>query len=173
MKTASMILGIVGGAMACLTGVTFILLGCAWGSTLWGLMPSDFPADAIFNTLFTTYLVFGILALAAGGVGLTGGLLIKQKEKTAGVLLIIGAALSFSIPLILAAIFAFVKEKAPTPAYGCPLPYPYPPYPPYAPQYPPYPYAPYPPQYPPYPPQQAPSAPASGSGNPAGDEPQA
>ncbi len=171
MKTASMILGIVGGAMACLTGITFILLGYAWDSALWSLMPSGFPVDAIFNTFFTMYLVFGILSLIVGAIGLTGGLLVKKKERAAGILLIIGAALSFSIPLILAAI----KEKAPVPAYGYPPPpYPYPPqYAPYPPQYAPYPpqYAPYPPQYAPHPPQQTPSAPTGGS-DPSGGKPQ-
>ncbi len=165
MKTASMILGIVGGALGCVSGISFILMGCFWGSSgFWDFAAAEgFPAEMFTNLFFTMYLIFGILALIAGGFGLSGGLLIKQKEKTAGILLVIGAALSFSPLLILAAIFAFVKEKAPASAYGCPPPYPYPPYPPYPPQYPP---------YPPYPPQQTPSAPASGSGNPAGGKPQ-
>ena len=165
MRTASMVLGIVGGALAILTGIMFILMGAYFidGSFFFGGFDYYDSLDGFYNsftsTMFTVYLVLGILTIAAGALGLTGGIIVKKKNVTAGILLIIGAVLTFSIPLILAAIFALVKEKEPVPAYGYAPQYPASYYPP---QYAPYPaqYAPYPPQYTPYPPQQ-PTAPAS------------
>lgn len=158
MKTASMVLGIVGGALAILSGIMLILVGAYFidGSLFFGGFDYNDSFDGFYNSftsiMFTVYLVLGILSIVAGALGLTGGIIVKKKNVTAGILLIISAVLTFSIPLILAAIFALVKEKESTPAYG------------YAPQYPasyyPPQYAPYPSQYPSYPPQQ-PTAPAS------------
>lgn len=165
MRTASMILGIVGGAIAILSGIILILFGAyfADGSFFGGFdyyNNLDFFYNNFYAIMFTAYLMFGIIGIAAGGVGLAGGIIVKKKNTVAGVLLIIAAVFTFSIPFILAAIFALVKEKEPAPAYG------YPQYPTY---YPPQ-YAPYPPQYAQYPPQQ-PSAPAPGSA-PSDQKPQ-
>jgi hypothetical protein len=163
MKTASQVLGIVGGALAILSGLTLILVGSFFGSGFFGQfdMPYDFPIELFTTTFSTVWIVIGILYIAGGGLGLAGGITVKNKPSTAGVLLIIGAALTFSVPLILAAIFALVKEKPKAPAYGyAPYPYPpqYPPYPPYA--------TPYPPQNPQYPPQNPTAPSGSASGDP-------
>jgi len=145
MRTASMVLGIVGGAMALLGGIMLILLAGFFGNGFFSQldMPSSFPSATFEAMFFRMYTILGIFALAGGAVGLTGGIIVKRKNIAGGVLCIIGAALTFSIPLILAAIFAFVKEKPKAPQMAYP-----PMYPSYVPPYAP-PYAPYPPQTPP------------------------
>ena len=158
MKTASMVLGIVGGALALFSGLMLILMGSFFGSGFFGQLnlPSDFPVE-IFSTVFVTlWVITGIFYLTGGAAGLAGGIIVKNKNVAGGVLLIVGAVLTFSIPLILAAIFAFVKEKGPIPA---PI---YPPlYPPYTPPYPPQT-----PQASPQGPQVPPNEPASAENRP-------
>ncbi|MEL7603479.1 MAG: DUF4064 domain-containing protein [Bacillota bacterium] len=166
MRTASMVLGIIGGALAVLGGIMLIIFGSFFGSSdfmQFGL-PGDFSSgmfSSMFSMIATMYTVMGILYLPGGIVGLTGGIIVKNKNMAGGILLIISAVLTLgSIPLILAAIFALVKEKPKAPEVA------YPPlYPPYAP-----PYAPYPPYAPQTPPQAPTDSPAPG--NPADGSPQ-
>ncbi len=144
MRTASMVLGIIGGALALLGGLMLILLGSFFASGFFYQldMPSDFPFELFTQFLPRFYTILGIAAMAGGAVGLAGGIMVKKKNVTGGVLLIVGAAITFRITLILAAIFAFVKEKPKAPEMAYPPMYPsyappYVPYPPYAPQTPP------------------------------------
>ncbi len=164
MKTAGMVLGIIGGALALVTGVFLLALSGPLGSGdlffYYDIDITGIAREAFFEFMRTMYVVLGICGIAAGAVGLTGGLLVRRKSVAAGVLLIIAAVLSFSILFVLAAIFSFMKEKTPAnQTYAAYPPYPPQPYAPYPPQ--PYSYSAYSP-YPPQPPQQnAPAAPGS------------
>jgi hypothetical protein len=181
MKTASMVLGIIGGAISIIFGLLLILGGVSFmDDGLWedvydytdGYEKMSLQAAAIqsptgiFGTLF---LSMGISAVAAGALGIAGGCIVKKKNIAAGVMMIIAAAISVFaffnlitvILFILGGVFALKKEPPAMP--------PYPPYPYYAyPQYPQYPYYQY-PQYAPYPAQQI--APPYAESPPAPQEP--
>jgi len=203
MRKASRVLGIVGGSVCLLSalalGLIMILEASFSGfefydDTLRNMSfaqgASAYSAlDPMIRETIVSQLPYLICSFVAGALGITGGVLVRKKNIVSGILFIIAAGTCvgcFNIPsmicLILAAIFAFVKEKPKPinpyypyppypyyPAYGMPgygpggAPqgmYPQPPYGQlYYGQYPPYPS--YPPQ-PPYgqqPPQPAPSVP--------------
>ena len=140
MRTASMILGIIGGTLTMLWGLINVLIT--------GVLLSE-----LFPTAVTVLLGTVLGILGAGVPGLVGGIIVKRKNVAAGVLMIVSAALSIFayfnfisiILFVLGAIFALIKEQPvnPYPAYFQP-PYPYYQYP----QYPQYPQQPYPPQQP-------------------------
>ena len=152
MRTTSMVMGIIGGAVAILFGVIFIVLS----STLFGLTSltdsgfDSFSASAfesIISTEVTLFTVFGICTIAAGVIGLVGGLIVKRKNIAGGVLLIIAAVLSLCnmismVLFILGGVFALKQERQDPVYYPAPPYYAYPPYPPY-------PQPPVPPQNPP------------------------
>lgn len=142
MKTASMVLGIVGGIIVMIWGLFNI------SSLLPVLLSFDISAVDLL-------LGKGLCIVGAGILGLIGGIIVRNKNVAAGVIMIIAAVLSIFayfnliaiILFILGAIFAFMREK------------PVNPYPPYF--QPTYPYC----QYPQYPyPQQAPEPQNSQSG---------
>ncbi len=168
MRTTSMVLGIIGGIVAILFGLSIILGGIAFSEdSLWedmydasvydsGIAYQQYSADAGRDMAAAMFIGLGACALISGALGLTGGIIVKRKNNAAGVMMIIAAVLSAfgffnlvaMILFILGAVFALKKEPQPTPYpyYGYPQ-YPYP-------QYPQYPYPQY--QYPqyPYPSQQ-------------------
>ncbi len=146
MRKASRVLGIVGGSlslgMALLIGL--IMLGIASLSSL------EFYDDSLYNMNFAqmafsntatdpaiqealkVLLLSLICSVVSGALGITAGVMVYKKRIAAGVMLIVaaGASCYFNfvamICLLLAAIFAFVKEK-PKPVYPY-YPYPYYPY---------------------------------------------
>ena len=99
------------------------------------------------------FLGFGIAAVAAGVLGLVGGIIVKKKNVAAGVMMIIASIISlftfFNVAsmtlFIIGAVMALKREPQPVMV----------PYPAYPPQY--YPYPPQ--QYSPYPQPAAQSPP--------------
>jgi hypothetical protein len=166
MKTASMVLGIVGGALL----IIYMLFSAFIMFSITSIFEDEYyyedddyenmlsreidghedaeSLSVISDPAFAPLFFLGITGLISGGLGITGGILVRSRNTAAGILLIVAAVTSLSfflstICFILAAIFAFVREK-PKPAYPpygyYPYPYPYY-YPPYgAPSYPPAPY---------------------------------
>ncbi len=119
MRTASMVLGIIGGVVVMLWG----LLNC---------MITNFVLISLGDVANAILLGTVLCILAAGVPGLVGGIIVKRKNIAAGVLMIVSAVLSIFaflnivaiILFTLGAIFALIKEQ-PKPAV------PYPPQPPY------------------------------------------
>ena len=151
MRKASRVLGIVGGSVCLFSAIILGLVILAMAS----FSEFEFYDDSLLNMSFAqgtsaysaldptikdeilSILPYLICSFVAGALGITGGVLVRKKNIVSGILFIVSVGASdgyFNFPsiicLILAAIFAFVKEK-PKPVY----PY--------------YPYAPY-PYYPPY-----------------------
>lgn len=137
MKTASMVLGIVGGAFAIIGSICLILFLDPLMNFIYTSMPnvsgynSQAAIDMAFSMMRTIYFVLGIVMFIGGALGLIGGIIVKNNNTTAGVLMIIGTVLGGNLLLLVGAIFAFIREKQPAAQYA-----PYPPYPPY--QNPPY-----------------------------------
>ncbi len=157
MKTASMVMGIIGGSIALIVALVMIVTGVAfysisdyshseWNSE-WNFEYSDSLDDydiqinpgRVTGFVGGGIIFFAVLSLFAGVLGLVGGIIAKKRNVAAGVLMIIAAPLSLfgyfnvvsMILFILGAVFAFVKEK---PQYAAQLYPPYPPYPPAPPQ---------------------------------------
>ncbi len=135
MKTASMVLGIVGGAIAIITGLLYAFgLSAFLGGFFEGFARSSdsFDFSYLSNLYNTLFIVFGIVCTLSGVLGLIGGIIVKKHNIAAGVMMIVAAVMSISFILfLLGGIFALMKEK---PQYA-PQPYPqYPPYPPAPPQ---------------------------------------
>jgi hypothetical protein len=127
MKTASMVLGIVGGALSLLGAVYLAVFGTMIFSTLENMTGSLNVGERVFDIVKTIYTIMSIPMGIGGILGLIGGIIVKKKNTAGGVLMIIGTVLTFSMLMLLGAIFAFVKEKQPVyPQYA-----PYPPYPQY------------------------------------------
>lgn len=111
MKTASMVLGIIGGTLIFFFAIIFLFFPFASMDFYYGW---DSTGTAVF-------LVFGIGGLILSALGIIGGALAKSHRITAGVLLIIDAVLCMvslvgivpGIMFLIAAIFAFVKEQPP------------------------------------------------------------
>ena len=166
MRKASMVMGIIGGALALLFGLLYI-----FGSSLffsvnsWGgdNFEAFSPQNASASIGGTVFLVIGICMLIGGVLGFIGGLIVRRKNVAGGVLMIVAAVLGinlFSLVLfVLGAVFALMRDRSQmyVPPY-----YAYPPYGTYPPQYmqPPYPPGQYPPQQQqPVPPQNPPENP--------------
>ena len=187
MRKTSRILGIVGSSLSALGGLMLIPLAGIMGS-MFGPLSSTFGSsnayifDAVFNTITVVYYVIGGLSIVAAILGFIAAGIVTRNNTTAGALFIVAAVLGCaSLPslvlFILAAVYAYRKEKPPAaPAYAPYGAYPPPPqgaYPPPPPQgaYPPPPGAyppPPPPQgaYPPPPPPQGANQPPQSDGAP-------
>ncbi len=150
MKTASRVLGIVGGALSLVIALLILLVilsaTSGWeypytdGSAM-GLSYCAKGADSADSAATGFMLLLVAPGIVCGGLGITGGIIVPKKSTAAGVMFIIAAVLSLlflitMVCFILAAVFAFSKDR-PRPPYN-PY-YPYAPYYPY-PQYPAYPY---------------------------------
>ena len=137
MKKASVILGIIGGVIAILIGLVAVGGGVmfrtvmpeimeteefaeAYNEQLEGYSGEVMDAESMFNMAGSVYTGFGIFIIVAGIFGIVGGALVKKNNIVAGVLMLVGAALSlFSVVgflafllMLLGGIFAFIKEKA-------------------------------------------------------------
>ena len=123
MRKASMVLGIIGGAMALALSALFIgyniYLMTVWGNDETALQGAAYTAAMI------DILLPGFIAAAAGILGLIGAFIVKKKHMTSGVLMIIGTAISIYIMfllssfvfivsivlLIIASVFALMPER--------------------------------------------------------------
>lgn len=171
MKTSSMALGIIGGAISILFGLFLVLGGVVFfDDSLWEDTYDAFEdydgamSEELLETndmAATMFLSMGICSVVAGILGLVGGCIVKRKNVASGVMMIIAAVLSVFaffnlvsiILFILGGVFALKRETQPMmppypqyyayPQYPQVYPYPQPSYPYYQyPQYPPQPPAP-------------------------------
>lgn len=166
MRTAGMVMGIVGGAIALIFailiifgGLTFMNLGIWDGSYEYNYdfgtdlnidslddldnlhLDFDFDDYASDNDVYrdaqemgfaiasTVVLIFGVCTGIAGVLGLIGGCIVKKKNVTAGVLMIIAAVLSLfniiSLALfILGAVFSLMRDRSKQQGYLPPYPMP-------------------------------------------------
>lgn len=116
MKTASMVLGIVGGALRLIGAFILVLIANV-------MLPALTATSHIQNTeafsLIRTIYDFIAIPIGLGGIlGLIGGLVVKKNNTAGGVLMIIGTVLGLDILLLLGGIFAFIQEKQPEPPYA-------------------------------------------------------
>jgi len=163
MRKTSRILGIIGSSLSAVGGLIFFLAAGIMGS-IFGPFSSSFGSsnayifDTVFNTITVVYYVMGALLIAAAIPGFIAAGIVTRNNTAAGALNIVAAVLGCaSLPslvlFIIAAVYAYRKEKPPVaPAYA-----PYGAYPPPPGAYPPPPQGAYPPPpgaYPP-PPQGA------------------
>lgn len=118
MKTASKILGIIGGAFSVLgILITFLFQYLFFQAPF----PSVGPSQDFFDSFFVIFYVYAVIGVIGGLFGIAGGILVKKKRILAGIFLSIGAVTSFfgsfgfisGIMLILAAVFAFINEQPP------------------------------------------------------------
>jgi len=178
MRKTSRILGIIGSSLCALGGLMLIPAASIM-SSLFGQLSFSFGSsnaqlfDTIFNTISVVYYVIGGLSIVAAILGFIAAGIVTRNNTTAGALFIVAAVLGCaSLPslvlFILAAVYAYRKEKPPAaPAYAHYGAYPPPPqgaYPPPPGAYPPPP----PPQgaYPPPPPPQGANQPPQSDGAP-------
>ncbi len=125
MRKASMVLGIIGGAISLLGALSSIVVGF--------MMKSDTGfISNLFNRVYSGFfsitadiwgvvmIVTGVIQIVCGVLGLVGGLTVNKKNVTAGVLMIVAAGISLLITgwlammlFALGGIFALVKEKLP------------------------------------------------------------
>jgi hypothetical protein len=126
MKTASMVLGIVGGVIAVILGLLYIFWLSTFFSDLFGSFfysDADFDFSVFSDMYYTMFTVMGILSVVGGVLGLIGGIIVKKHNIPAGVMMIVAGVMSVSFLLfILAGIFALIKDKQQVQQY--------PPYPP-------------------------------------------
>lgn len=162
MRKTSRILGIISSSLCTLSGLMLIPLAGVMTSML-GQLGSYFGSsnayifDTVSNTISVVYYVIGGLAIVAAILGFIAAGIVTRNNTAAGALYIVAAVLGCaSLPslvlFIIAAVYAYKKEKPPaSPAYA-----PYGAYPPPPGAYPPPPgaYPPPPGAYPP-PPQGA------------------
>ena len=92
--SSPMVLGITGGVLALLIAVSFAL-----------------------NAMEAALGVFSLLGIAGGVAGIVGGAIVKRHRKAAGVLMLVGAALSLitifgPMLLICGGVLALVPAKA-------------------------------------------------------------
>lgn len=113
MKTASMVLGIIGGVLISIFSFLFLFGAIATTELFYSW---NSPGTEAFFAL-------GIGSLLLAAFGIVGGALAKNHRIAAGVLLIIAAVICMisliamlpGIMFLIAAIFAFIKEQPPAP----------------------------------------------------------
>ncbi len=110
MRTASLVLGIVGGAITTL--ISFFLLS---GSA--AMLNADF-ADPSAKAGGIAFAIWGGIVLIGGVLGIVGGAMVRRRHILSGVLMIVAAVFSFismigfltGIILLIAGIFAFIND---------------------------------------------------------------
>lgn len=135
MRTASMVLGIVGGCIALVIALFVIFGGIVFMTFIQNFESSefysDFESDNDFDNSFnfneeessrfggTIFLVMGSVLFVCGVLGIVGGILVKKRNILSGIFMIISAAVFFftfwgiiaAILLLLGGIFALVNES--------------------------------------------------------------
>lgn len=140
MKTASLVLGIIGGVLAIIFAIVFIVSGAlvntfadSFSSGMdelteqlkaegWEVTDNaEIPANVsgLANAAAGSFWIIGILSIIGAVLGIVGGALAKKKNIVAGVLLLIAAVPSFftglgflaSILFIVGGILALIPEK--------------------------------------------------------------
>lgn len=120
MKTASMVLGIIGGVMTFLFSA-FVLLS----SFIFNQLDNLYVLDITMYDPSISLAIVGIVGIIVSALGIVGGALVKKHRITAGIMLSVAAFVSFisiigimtGILFTIAAVFAFIQER-PTDGYG-------------------------------------------------------
>lgn len=132
MKTASLVLGIIGGVLAIIFGIIFIISGIAVNSLFgsadaladtmgelseqmeaegWTVEDSDVDMsgyDAAVGAGLTTIYVVGALSIVGAILGIVGGAMAKKKNVLAGILMLVAAIPSFFTGLGIIASILFI-----------------------------------------------------------------
>lgn len=127
MRTASLVLGIVGGVLAIIFALIFIMGGAFVGNmgSVLGEMGgdglviegNDISIDQAVGVAVSSFYILGGLSIVGAVLGIVGGAMAKKKNIFAGVLLIVAAIPSFftgfiaSIIFIIGGILAFIPQK--------------------------------------------------------------
>lgn len=137
MRTASMVLGIVGGCIALIIALFVIFGGIVFVTFIpnfeYSEFYSEFESDNDFHDDFNfneemqessrfggmIFLIMGSVFFVCGVLGIIGGILVKKKNILSGIFMIISAAVFFftfwgiiaAILLLLGGIFALVNER--------------------------------------------------------------
>ena len=131
MKTASLVLGIIGGVLAVIFAVVFIAGGALMGGLTdaitsqveaegWEVVEGQSASAAVEVAAGTLWLI-GIASIVGAVLGIVGGALAKKKGVVAGILMVAAAIPSFftglgiiaSIMFIIGGILAFIPQKTP------------------------------------------------------------
>lgn len=138
MKTASLVLGIIGGVLAVIFAIVFIAGGALMGSLTQGMdklsaqmeaegfeivqnkTASALASDAAGAAAGTMWLI-GIASIIGAALGIVGGALAKKKGVLAGIFMLVAAIPSFftglgviaSLLFIVGGILAFIPQKSP------------------------------------------------------------
>lgn len=115
MKTASMVLGIIGGVMTFLFSA-FVLLT----SFLFGQLDKLYVFDFHMYDPSMSLAVIGIVGIIVSAVGIVGGAIVTKQRIASGIMLSVAALVSFisiigiltGILFTIAAVFAFIQEKS-------------------------------------------------------------
>lgn len=140
MRTASLVLGIVGGVLAIIFAIVFMVSGAFFFSVASGeaegiaIEVNDVSIDVdeaafggadeasiVVGAASGFFWIIGILSIIGAVLGIVGGALAKKKNVVAGILMIVAAVPSFftgigfiaSILFIIGGIFALVPESKP------------------------------------------------------------
>jgi hypothetical protein len=124
MKKASLALGIIGGVLAAIVAVIFIVYGIF--VTAVGNVASSTDDDAgilkgiakgvakaTTEVIGTVCFVIGLISAAGAALGFVGAAKVKKNGTVAGILFIIAVipGIIASILFIIAAVFAFIPDK--------------------------------------------------------------
>ncbi len=136
MKTASLVLGIIGGVLAVIFGIVYIIGGIAAASLVgsadalantlgefgdameaegWTVEDADVDFegfDDVYNASvgagITMIYVVGIISIVGAVLGIVGGAMVKKKNVVAGVLMLVAAVPSFFTGLGILASILFI-----------------------------------------------------------------
>lgn len=140
MRTASMVLGLVGGCIALILAILFVVGGLMLTSILPDVFDSDLfdeleayeefedavdmdlaeeTMDFAFNIGGSFLWIYAALLVISAVAGIVGGIIVKKKNVAAGVVMLVGGVLTLitiwgilsGLLLIAAGILALVKDK--------------------------------------------------------------
>ncbi len=131
MRTASLVLGIVGGCIALVIALFVIFGGVVFSTVVPSIDNSEFyteyddveydreSMETSSKIAGTVFIVMGSILFVSAILGIVGGIFVKKKNVLAGIFMLVGAAISIftlwgfmaSLLLLLGGIFALVKER--------------------------------------------------------------
>lgn len=114
MKTASMVLGIIGGVMTFLFSA-FVLLS----SFIFGQLDNLYVFELNMYDPSMSLAIIGIVGIIVSALGIVGGALVTKHRLASGIMLSVAALVSYisivgiltGILFTIAAVFAFIQER--------------------------------------------------------------
>ncbi len=128
MRTASRVLGIVGGVISILLGLFLLMTGVVFSNpNIWQNIYNPNLTEAGRQILSDTqwisfsatlFIIFGVLSFIAAALGLIGGVIVNKSHLASGVMMIVAAVLSLfayfnvlsMILFLIGGILALMKE---------------------------------------------------------------